>query len=216
MLESGLLHLPLRGGEHQEVSIRFGEDVPAHRQDRDHILILTETLQQVAHVAAAGVAARFRRLPCTQSVDTPLVGEDEQPVLGEAGDDALREVILLGGHTLQSLAGAVLQTEGVRGDMPDVVLLRERDDDRLLLDEVLAVHRQRHRLDVAAPSIAVLVRHRLQFVHDDVEDILAALENLLVALDRLAQFVLFRFEFADRLLGEPAQRHVVDGSGLHL
>ena len=73
----------------------------------------------------------------------------------------------------------------------------------------------RRRQDVTrASSQVVSVLDSASIARTGEGDIAGALTS--EALDRLAQFVLFRFEFADRLLGEPAQWHIVDGSGLHL
>ena len=114
-------------------------------------------------MAASGLPRTTGDFPRLEPVDATLVGEDQQAVLAEASDDLHRRVLLLGGDALEALTATVLDAEVIHRHVAHISVLGQRDDDGALFDEVLAVHRQGHRVDFAAAIVPVPLHQRVEF-----------------------------------------------------
>ena len=117
--------------------------------------------------------------PGLQPVDATLVGENQQAVLAEAGDDLHRRVLLLRGDALEALPATVLNAEVVHRHVAHVSVLGQRDDDGALFDEVLAVHGQGHRVDFATPIVPMPLHQRVEFREHDAQTAFALGKNVL-------------------------------------
>ena len=153
---------PVLGGEEEE-AVRL---VVARVDDRLDVLAGLQ-LQQVRHRRAAGGALLLRDLVRLEAVDAPEVREEQQVGVGGGGEDVADVVLVAQLGPGHAAAAAALGPERVGGDRLDVALGRQRDDELLVVDEVLDVHVADVEGDLGAPLVGELLLDLGQLVLDD-------------------------------------------------
>ena len=93
---------------------------------------------------------------------------------------------------------------------------RHREDQRVVVDQVLDVELARVDLEHRATLLAELLADLSELVDDDAPQLGIVAEDRLELRDRLAQLAGFLFQIAATEPGEPAQLHVEDVVGLDL
>ena len=165
---------------------------------------------------AAGIAVGLRQLVCLRAVDPPLVGEEQQPVVGGRDEKPLDDVILLQAGTLHPPAAAALRAVEIGLGALGVAAARHRDDDILLGDEVLGAHVALEGHDAGTPLVAVALDDLAELLADDPPLPGRVGQNRLQVSD-LALLLVELVEDALALQGgKPAQLHVEDRNGLQL
>ena len=200
----------LRG--HEEVGIRIEA---LDLDDRRDLLVLLE-LQQVDDGRAFRRAARLRDLVCLEMVDAAAVREEQDRVVRRRDQEVLDEILLLRRHALDALAAAVLAAISIECHALDVVVVRQRDDDVFLSDEVLDVDLARVDRQARAARIAELRLDRLELVLDDAEDAALICEDGLVVLDGLQDFLILLLDLLALEARQALQAQVQDGLSLFL
>lgn len=130
--------------------------------------------------------------------------------------EILDEILLLRRHALNTLATAVLAAVGVERHALDVVVVRQRDDDVFLGDEVLDVDLARVDRQARAARIAELRLDCLELVLDDGEDAALVREDGLVLLDGLQDFLVLLLDLLALEARQALQAKVEDGLSLLL
>src|SRR4051795_1285576 len=102
-----------------------------------------------------------------RAVDTPLVREEQDPVVRRGHEEVLDDVFLPELRALHSLAAALLRPVKVGLGALRVAATCDRDDDVLFGDEVLEAHVALIGDEPAAPVVAVLRRDLAELLADD-------------------------------------------------
>src|SRR5690606_28710374 len=163
----------------------------------------------------AAAVPRLGDLVHGQRVRLAVLREDEQRVARAGDERALEEVaaLLRAEHGRAAAHAAAVERER---HPVDVALVRERDDDVLLGDEVLDRELRIALHDAGAARVAVALDHLLELADKHRELALPAREQLLelgdAALERLE--LLLQRLVLER--GEARQAHVQDRAGLRL
>jgi hypothetical protein len=171
--------------------------------------------EQVGDVLAAGVAVGLRQLVRLGPVDPALVGEEQQPVVRRRHEEVVDDVVLLELAPRDALAAALLRAVEVDLRALRVAGAGDRDDHRLLGDEVLGRHVAVVRDEAAArsspyfstisaSSVSTISRWRSSLAR-------IALYSSISPRSRRARRMLLALQ-----RGEPAQLQVEDLVGLDL
>ena len=119
-------------------------------------------------------------------------------------------VLVLQRRAAHTLAPATLLAERVDVDRLHVALVREHDDDFLVLDEVQVVELAGVERDLRTARLGELLAHLGELFLDDGSQLLVALQDRLELLDGRLELVVLVLQLLLLELGEPAQRHVQD------
>ena len=157
--------------------------------------------------------------------DAALVGEEQQLVVGVAGDHAGRRFGILRragpvvalGDALDALPATALRAEGVDGLALDVAVASERDDRGLMGHEVrLAELFDAARDDLGHAIRAVSLDQLVEVLGDHAVDLLGVGEQRFEIFDGLGEVLVLLFELGALKGGEAAELHVEHGLGLAL
>jgi len=132
LVDGGPLDVPVAGDHREELVVV--EIVGVHH--RLDLLAVVE-VDEVDRGLAAGGPRHLRDLVGLQLVDLPVVGEDEQVVVGVGGEHGGDAVALFQIGPDDPLPAAVLGAERVERHPLDVVVFAHHDDALLLRNEVL-------------------------------------------------------------------------------
>ena len=200
----------LRG--HEEVSVRIE---PFDLNDRRDFLVLVK-LQQVDDGRALRRAAGLGNLVCLEMVDAAAVREEQNRIVRRRNQEILDKVFLLRRHALDALASAVLAAVRIEGDALDVVVVRQRDNDIFLSDEVFDIDFARVDRQARAAGIAELLLDVRELRLDDAEDARFVCEDGFVLFDCFQDFLILLFNLLALEAGQALQTQVEDGLSLFL
>ncbi len=211
-----LLDLALAGGHQHEVRVQevlvlelfFGdvEDGPD--------AILRIDLNVVADRAAAGGAAPLRNLERPQPEALPVIGKEEEHIVGVADEQMLNVVVVALAAATHPDAAAALRPVGVDARALDEPLVSDRHDHVLALDQVFDDDIAAGFVDLGAAFVVELLLDGQQLVANNLHPQLAAVQNALVPLDFLDDVAVFAGDFLALQAGQPAQRKAKDGARL--
>ena len=209
--ERRLLDLPAARAEDDVIVGEIGDG-----DDRCDPLIGLQ-IEQIAHRQAAPLARALVHLVRLEAEDAALIGEEQQLVVGVAGDHprgrfgVLRAVGVVAalGDALDAHTAAPLRAESVDRLPLDVAVPRERHHRRLVrhqisLAELLHAARNDLRLALRAVGFDQLV----EVVDDHAVDLLGVRQQAFEVLDRFGQIAVFLFEPGALQRGQAAQLHV--------
>src|SRR5699024_5914941 len=138
-------------------------------RDGQHLrdLLVGQEAEQSGDVAAAGVASRLGQHPHLRPVDTPGIGEDQDPLVVGGGEQVVHLVVGPQCGTTDPLAAAALHPVLVGAGALGVAAAGDGDDHVLVGDQVLVGQVAVGRHDAGAAVVAVLVDDLGQFLADD-------------------------------------------------
>ena len=228
IVERGFLDLAGAGGEEHEaglltegdiISIVIGDALEA-QHGGDFFLRL-----EVEHVLdrAAGRGARtFGKLEHALDIHAAGVGEKEQIIVRLDGEQMLDEIIglvLAGGlglHALEALAAAALQAVFAGRRAFHVTAVGQRDDHRVVGDEVFHGHLAGLGKDRALARGGVFLADGAQLVLDDAKHTLLTGEDVEQVLDVDKHLVVFALHLVLLHAGELIEAEFEDGVHLAL
>ena len=137
--------------------------------------------EQIDDRPAAAVAGRLRQIVDLSPIDLALVREEHQVGVRAGHEEMLDRIFLFGLGPGQPLAAAVLGPIGRDGRPLDVAVAADRDDHRLLGDQVLKVDlADLLAADFRPPRLGILLLQLLEVLADDVEDVVAVGKDAIV------------------------------------
>ena len=163
-----------------------------------------------------GVARPLGQLVRLQTVDAPLVGEEQQPVVRRGQEEVVDHVVLAQLGALDALATAVLGAVFVGLGALDEAGVRDGDDHVLLGDQILHVHLAGVRQDARAAFVAVLGHDLVEFVAHDLALALRLGQDVLIIGDPAHELVMLVQDLLRLHVGQAHQLHRQDGVGLDL
>src|SRR4029079_12798307 len=152
--EQGLLHRSQPGGEDEAAVV--GEF--AHRHQRRDLLTLLDG-DAVDHRLAPRGPPGLRDLVHLEPVELPLVGEEEQVVVGAGDEQVLHPVVGLEVGAVEAPAPAALPLVGGDRDPLDVARVGDGDHHVLFGDEILDRELALVAQDLGPPVVAELLHH---------------------------------------------------------
>ena len=131
-------------------------------------------------------------------------------------EHVLDEICLFRAHPLDTLAATVLATIGSKRHTLDVVVMRQRDDDIFLSNEVFDVDLRRINRELRTALIAILLLDCAELILDDAKDAVLVSQNGLELLDSLQDFLILLFDLLTLQTGQALQTQIQDSLSLFL
>src|SRR3954471_17681087 len=209
--EQGLLHRALAGSEDETAVV--GE-LPHRHQRRDLLALLDG--DAVDHWLAPGRAPGLRDLVHLEPVELPLVGEEEQVVVGAGDEQVLHPVIGLEVGAVEPPPPATLPLVGGDRDPLDVARVGDGDDHVLFGDQVLDRELALVAQDLGSTVIAELFHHLGHLALEDAHPLGLAGQDALELLDHPSDLLELGLQLLDLEAGQLGQPHVEDGVALLL
>src|SRR5690606_39045813 len=136
--------------------------------------------------------------------------EEHEVVVGASGEEVLDPVLVLRLHPHEATSAAALRAVRVDGQALDVARVGDGDDHLLVRDEVLDREVGAVADDLGAALVAVGAGYLAQLLLDDLEALLAALEDRAQLGDERADLGQLVLELLDLEAGQPREAHVED------